>query len=284
MCEQERPRHRTDVRGFRGPSPTRGFTLIELLVVISIIALLISLLLPALAHARESASVAICKSNQRQMAMALLSYSADHDASVPPGRTTVSIQTHWTYTLLPWVNDDKDIFFCPIEVYAGRDHVPYCPNGSLWLVWDVIGGRGDPTNLNAVKAPSRLVAIREDVEDFALFEKSGSPTGFPHLISNIRPCFFYKQNPNTGEQSSGGRHFRGGAGPSTDAWGFDTISFYDGHVNTVSMQSIVEPQIPTAHWFEYPFTSAAASGWTYVRGWRPNGPQPGAEWWMVPEW
>ena len=55
----------------------RGFTLIELLVVISIIALLIALLLPALQKARESAQVAVCSSNVKQICVGLLLYESD---------------------------------------------------------------------------------------------------------------------------------------------------------------------------------------------------------------
>ncbi|MCC6679661.1 MAG: type II secretion system protein [Phycisphaeraceae bacterium] len=55
----------------------KGFTLIELLVVISIIALLIAVLLPALSKAREAATNSACMANMRQIAIAQFSYEAD---------------------------------------------------------------------------------------------------------------------------------------------------------------------------------------------------------------
>ncbi|MEO0474885.1 MAG: prepilin-type N-terminal cleavage/methylation domain-containing protein, partial [Planctomycetota bacterium] len=63
----------------------RGFTLIELLVVISIIALLIAILLPALSGAREAARLVQCGSNLQQMATAATNFATERDGLAPPG-------------------------------------------------------------------------------------------------------------------------------------------------------------------------------------------------------
>lgn len=63
---------------------TRGFTLIELLVVIAIIAILASLLLPALAKAKTKAHGIMCMNNNHQLALSWTMYTLDNDEKVPP--------------------------------------------------------------------------------------------------------------------------------------------------------------------------------------------------------
>ena len=73
-------------------SPSRnaaGFTLVELLVVISIITLLLSILLPTLEQVRLQARTTLCASNQRQLAIAVLTYAQDHDGDYPDRRVNL---------------------------------------------------------------------------------------------------------------------------------------------------------------------------------------------------
>jgi prepilin-type N-terminal cleavage/methylation domain-containing protein len=65
---------------------SRAFTLVELLVVISIIALLISILLPSLRGAREAAKAAVCLSHLRSLSHGWHMYADDHNDVCLPGR------------------------------------------------------------------------------------------------------------------------------------------------------------------------------------------------------
>lgn len=61
-----------------------GFTLIEMLVVLAIIALLASLLLPALAHAKGTAQATSCSNNLKQLTLGWVAYTHDNNDSFPP--------------------------------------------------------------------------------------------------------------------------------------------------------------------------------------------------------
>lgn len=62
---------------------SRAFTLVELLVVIGIIALLVAILLPALARARDSATTIQCQSNMRQLTLTTMMYASENRGGLP---------------------------------------------------------------------------------------------------------------------------------------------------------------------------------------------------------
>src|SRR4051794_37300173 len=86
-------------RRFRG-----GFTLVELLVVIGIIALLISILLPSLARAREQARTLKCASNIREIIRATIMYCGNAKGLVPQGAEYAQSRFDWVYWQPPGMN------------------------------------------------------------------------------------------------------------------------------------------------------------------------------------
>lgn len=95
----------------RKPLATRrGFTLIELLVVISIIATLMSLVLPAVQSAREAARRVQCLNNMKNLGLAIQNFSSGRGGALPllsepaPGLASTSGNTIWAFQLLPYMD------------------------------------------------------------------------------------------------------------------------------------------------------------------------------------
>ena len=95
----------------------RGFTLIELLVVISIIAVMIGILMPALSSARAMARSSVCLSNTRTIATVMDLYAQDDPRNFyPTARMPMSapFETSWIHLTAPYV-DMLDVYHCPSD-------------------------------------------------------------------------------------------------------------------------------------------------------------------------
>ena len=156
------------------PSPS-AFTLIELLVVVAVIAILASLLLPALASARHGAKGVTCLNNLRQWGQATHFYAADNDDFLPPegapNPTDTQTNAGWYIDLprqlglaryhdMPWRKDPgiepgNVIWLCPVNRRRsnGKNLFHYCLNENV----DGSGAQDRPRTMSSVLSPSATV-------------------------------------------------------------------------------------------------------------------------------
>ena len=121
-----------------------GFTLIELLVVISIIALLLSILMPSLRKARDQAKDVVCKSNIKAQGLVFQTYTADNNGYFPThiNKSPIFVKDEYHKTLLDRNNGikgsdmtkllngyigDAKVFYCPLT-----QRYQYMPTGPDW--------------------------------------------------------------------------------------------------------------------------------------------------------
>ena len=158
-------------RRFRGAA---AFTLIELLVVISIIAILISILLPALAKARELANRAVCMANIRGIIQSMITYSQSSNGVFPVGLsdpTDAYMPGPGAYLNSPaWsIFSDSPSWGAPVgatsqaqavqQFYLPVTHIQNCPIIGMWIM--VLQGYTTPASFIC---PSDPLAVGPSLE------------------------------------------------------------------------------------------------------------------------
>ncbi len=212
----------------------KAFTLIELLVVVSIIALLISILLPALRAARENALAIQCMSNQRQMANSVNAYAIDYVDLLPPFRSNQTT---------PYSTDPYFFQYLPAYYASNAFNISRCPSDDLTLDLDPSRMRGPyprpesgikdvyysyAQNTRAPRYKSETVpGKRVDWYSPGLLKEIVSPSSFGYYFETAQSALLAQSTPIN--------YFRFQHSNNTTM----NIAFIDGHADSRQIEHVV---------------------------------------------
>lgn len=130
------------------------FTLIELLVVVSVIAILASLLLPALTMARTKARVTVCLANKKQLGLAATMSAGDHNSQIPNMDLSRIVYQATIWSGARWHSENNPQNSDPVNRYYPMGQLykdGYMPDGKLYFCTD-----GDVSRLGSPSVNYRL--------------------------------------------------------------------------------------------------------------------------------
>ncbi len=251
--------------------PRAAFTLIELLVVISIIALLVGILLPALGAARRSAQDLKCLSNERQMLIGFFGYTSSSGGVLPIGISAFAVQpgeeTNWALLISDYIQQTG-------AVYEDQDQVSeafLCPSVDMgefskdgWLhyggSYPLLANRrdgiaaepkwGKPLTMDSQKRQSELIlaadativpnsgtclALLSSADNSRVVQTNDTRYLTPGDTTNDEPPTF-KENEDT-LASRGEFRFRHAGEINTN------VAYMDGHAGNLNQQSLVRRNI-----------------------------------------